>query len=156
MGPHEVPLTFEKKRDTVARATEMPLEPCPVHLQSCRSVSSTYLDLQNAQNNGPYTAYTLYFGILSHYLGHLGRSRYLNIYEALVPETDCCGRLKAACRIHELHKTDVPISFRLRQYSFRHLAVCMFSVRWLLSSGACMQRAFRGERTSSRALRLRH
>ena len=26
-------------------------------------------DLQNGQNNGPYTAYTLYFGILGHHFG---------------------------------------------------------------------------------------
>ena len=28
-----------------------------------------HLDLQDGQNNGPYTAYTLYVGILVHYLG---------------------------------------------------------------------------------------
>ena len=39
-----------------------------------------YLDLQNGQNNGPYTAYTLYFGILGHYFGLFWRSRYIYIY----------------------------------------------------------------------------
>ena len=35
-----------------------------------------YLDLQHGQQNGPYTAYTLYFGILDHYFGLSCRSRY--------------------------------------------------------------------------------
>ena len=35
-----------------------------------------YLNLQNGQNNGPHTAYTLYFGILSKYFGLFWRSRY--------------------------------------------------------------------------------
>ena len=34
-----------------------------------------YLDLPNAQNKGPYTADTLYFGILGHYFGHFWRSK---------------------------------------------------------------------------------
>ena len=29
------------------------------------------MDLQHAQKDGPYTAYTLYFGILGHYFGHV-------------------------------------------------------------------------------------
>ena len=37
--------------------------------------SATNLDLQNGQNNGPFTAYTLYFGILGHYFGLFWRSR---------------------------------------------------------------------------------
>ena len=36
----------------------------------------TYLDLQNCQNNGPYTAYSLYFGILGHHYGLFWRCRY--------------------------------------------------------------------------------
>ena len=36
-----------------------------------------YLDLQNGQHNGPYTAYTLYLGILGHYFGLFWRSRYV-------------------------------------------------------------------------------
>ena len=31
-----------------------------------------YLNLQNGQTNGPYTAYILYFGMLGHYLGSFG------------------------------------------------------------------------------------
>ena len=34
------------------------------------SVPPYYLDLQNTQNNGPYTAYTLQFGIGGQCLGH--------------------------------------------------------------------------------------
>ena len=33
------------------------------------------LDLKSAQNNGPYTAHTLCFGILGHYFGHFCRCR---------------------------------------------------------------------------------
>ena len=37
--------------------------------------ANTYLDLQNGENHGPYTAYTLYFGMLDHYFGLFWRSR---------------------------------------------------------------------------------
>ena len=37
---------------------------------------STYLDLQNAQNDGSHTAYSLYFGILGHSVGGPGSSRH--------------------------------------------------------------------------------
>ena len=35
-------------------------------------IVAVYLDLQNTQNNGPCTAYTLYFRMLGHYFGHFG------------------------------------------------------------------------------------
>ena len=35
-----------------------------------------YLNLQNGQNNGPYTVFTLYVGILGHSFGLFWRSRY--------------------------------------------------------------------------------
>ena len=46
------------------------------HCSGLRKVGTwMYLDLQNGQNNGPCTAYTLCFGILGHYFGLVWRSR---------------------------------------------------------------------------------
>ena len=40
--------------------------------RSERVRSRPCLDLQKVRNNGSYTAYTLYFGILGHHFGHFG------------------------------------------------------------------------------------
>ena len=37
-----------------------------------RNARKVNLDLQNAQKHGPYSGYTLRFGIQGHYLGHFG------------------------------------------------------------------------------------
>ena len=42
---------------------------------TCKDSGNNYLDLQNGQNNGPYTAYTLHSGIMGHYPGLFWRSR---------------------------------------------------------------------------------
>ena len=41
-----------------------------------RKEKTNYLDLQKGLNNGPYTDYTLCFGIFGHYFGFFWRSRY--------------------------------------------------------------------------------
>ena len=53
----------------------------PIHVpQFTRSpqypLVKEHLDLQTGQNNGPFTACTLYFGILGHYFGLFWRSRH--------------------------------------------------------------------------------
>ena len=55
---------------------------------------TVYLDLQNGQNNGPYTAYTLCFGILGINLGSFWRSRYTIESEGFV--LDLLGVLHSA------------------------------------------------------------
>ena len=48
-----------------------------------------HLDLQNCQNNGPYTDYTLCFEILGHYFGLFWRSRQIGNWNmALGPDAD--------------------------------------------------------------------
>ena len=44
------------------------------------STINIYLNLQNAQNNEPYTGYSLYFGILGRHFGPVWSSKYICIY----------------------------------------------------------------------------
>ena len=45
-----------------------------------------YLNLQNGQNNGPYTAYTLYFGILGHLEVQVPGSQVAQNHRPLCPD----------------------------------------------------------------------
>ena len=69
-GPGWLPLNdFQKFRDWGRRAV--------FRVRGVVKGGRGYLNLQNCQNNGLYSAYTLYFGILGRSFGLFWRSRYI-------------------------------------------------------------------------------